>query len=222
MGPMDKTLVIDYYTDILCVWAWIAQRRIDELNRELGERVQLRYYYVDIFGDVESKMDTQWKDRGCYTGFADHVQKSASVFSDVQINSRIWTEVRPTTSANAHLVLKAVEIAHDRQTSIELALAFRKAFFVDALDIGNLDVLYELVARSGANRSLVASNINNGTAMAALMNDYQKAKQQGIKGSPSFVIDGGRQTLYGNVGYRVLHANIEELLKHPSDEASWC
>ena len=24
-------IVIDYYTDVLCVWAWIAQRRIDEL-----------------------------------------------------------------------------------------------------------------------------------------------------------------------------------------------
>ncbi|MEZ5483114.1 MAG: hypothetical protein R3E73_13460 [Porticoccaceae bacterium] len=32
-------------------------------------------------------------------------------------------------------------------------------------------------------------------------------------GSPSYVINGGRQTLYGNVGYRVLRANIDELLK---------
>jgi hypothetical protein len=35
-------------------------------------------------------------------------------------------------------------------------------------------------------------------------------------------MDGGRQILYGNVGYRVLHSNIEQLLKHPQDEASWC
>ena len=56
----------------------------------------------------------------------------------------------------------------------------------------------------------------------ALMHDYQKSKQQNIKGSPTYVIDGGRQVLYGNVGYRVLHANIEELLKNPRDEKSWC
>jgi predicted DsbA family dithiol-disulfide isomerase len=54
------------------------------------------------------------------------------------------------------------------------------------------------------------------------MSDYQQAKQNAIKGSPSYVIDGGRQTLYGNVGYRVLSANIEELLKNPANEASWC
>ena len=31
--PMNKLLIIDYYTDFLCLWGWIAQRRIDELNR---------------------------------------------------------------------------------------------------------------------------------------------------------------------------------------------
>jgi predicted DsbA family dithiol-disulfide isomerase len=30
---MKKPLVIDYYSDILCVWAWIAQRRIEELKQ---------------------------------------------------------------------------------------------------------------------------------------------------------------------------------------------
>jgi hypothetical protein len=32
----------------------------------------------------------------------------------------------------------------------------------------------------------------------------------------------GRQILYGHVGYRVLNANIEELLSHPENKASWC
>jgi hypothetical protein len=32
----------------------------------------------------------------------------------------------------------------------------------------------------------------------------------------------GRQRLNGNVGYRVLEANIRELLNHPAGEQSWC
>jgi predicted DsbA family dithiol-disulfide isomerase len=66
------------------------------------------------------------------------------------------------------------------------------------------------------------TSIRDGSAMAFLMGDYQNAKRQEIKGSPSYVIGDGRQTLYGNVGYRVILANIEELLKNPTDEASWC
>ncbi len=58
--------------------------------------------------------------------------------------------------------------------------------------------------------------------MAALLADYRKAGERGIKGSPSWVMNEGRQVLYGNVGYRILNANIEELLRHPDQEASWC
>ena len=219
---MDKTLIIDYYTDVLCVWAWIAQRRIDELNKKLVNKIEFRYYYVDIFGDVPSKMNTQWEKKGGYVGFAEHVQKSASIFEDVAISSKIWTKVRPATSANAHLVLKAIERTYEKNESIDMALKFRTAFFIDALDIGNLEVLFGIVKANGLDQDKISKSIHDGSAMAMLMHDYQKSKQQSIKGSPSYVIDEGRQTLYGNVGYRVLLANIEELLQNPSDEASWC
>ena len=219
---MKSPLIIDYYTDILCVWAWIAQRRIDELNQQLGGKIEFQYYYVDVFGDVANKMQKQWQHRDGYDGFAEHVQKSASGFEDIPISSKLWTEVKPATSANAHLMLKAVELACDKNKSTEMALKLRKAFFLDAVDIGDLNTLYGLVESAGLDRGAVASCIENGTAMAALMQDYQRAKEQNIKGSPSYVMDGGRQTLYGNVGYRVLLANIEELLKKPAAEASWC
>jgi hypothetical protein len=32
----------------------------------------------------------------------------------------------------------------------------------------------------------------------------------------------GRQKLFGNVGYRLLEANVQELLRTPAGEASWC
>jgi predicted DsbA family dithiol-disulfide isomerase len=218
----NKPLIIDYYTDILCVWAWVAQRRIDELNEQLGEKIEIRHYYVDIFGDVAGKIDMQWKQKGGYAGFASHVQESVKAYEDAPVHSGIWTEIQPATSANAHLILKAIEIAYGKRRSIDTALILRNAFFVDALDIGNLDVLRDLVNANGLDHNVISSMTSDGTAMAALMSDYQESKRQNIKGSPSYVIDGGRQVLFGNVGYRVIHANIEELLKHPQDEASWC
>jgi predicted DsbA family dithiol-disulfide isomerase len=219
---MDKTLVIDYYTDILCVWAWIAQKRIDELNKKLSNNIELQCYYVDIFGDVPTKINKQWKSKGGYVGFAEHIHKSASAFEYAHINPKIWTEVRPNTSANAHLVLNAVKITYDKNKSIDMALKFRTAFFVDGFDIGNLEVLFDLVKTNGLDRNTINTSIRDGSAMASLMSDYQKSKEQDIIGSPSYVIGGGRQTLYGNVGYRVILANIEELLKNQTDEASWC
>ena len=219
---MDREIVIDYYTDVLCVWAWIAQRRIEELDEQFGDAIKWRYHYVDIFGDTAAKMERQWSDRGLFEGFGKHVLDSASAYEDAPANPAIWARVRPTTSANAHLFLKAVELSHSPQESIALALSLRTAFFVQAEDLGSYEILMKVSTDKGLDETSISQVIRDGSALAALMSDYQKANELAIKGSPSYVMDGGRQTLYGNVGYRVLQANIEELLSNPTDEASWC
>ena len=44
-----------------------------------------------------------------------------------------------------------------------------------------------------------------------------------IEGSPSLVLNEGRQKLYGNVGFRLIEANVQGLINAPAaDDASWC
>ncbi|MEH6649577.1 MAG: DsbA family protein [Motiliproteus sp.] len=222
-------LQIDYYTDLLCVWAWIAQRQIDEMKQQWGSQVQLRNHYTDIFGDVPGRMANQWKEKGGYGGFADHVQHSAAPYDNAPVHPELWRRVRPSSSFPAHLLLKACLLSSDVSTESEaeanteaLALALRQAFFVDALDISDSKVLMAIAERAGLKPAALQAEIDSGRAAAAVMADYQKARQQQVKGSPSWVMNDGRQTLYGNIGYRVLHANIEEQLRHPEVEACWC
>ena len=54
------------------------------------------------------------------------------------------------------------------------------------------------------------------------MTDYRSAQNTGVSDSPAYVLDGERQVLFGNVSYRVINANIEERLRKPTYEASWC
>ncbi|PCI60880.1 MAG: disulfide bond formation protein DsbA [Gammaproteobacteria bacterium] len=219
---MNEKLIVHYYTDILCVWAWIAQPRIEELNKNFPHNIIIKHHYLDIFGNTAEKIQRQWAERGSYNGFSQHVVDSAKPYKDALINADIWSKTRPASSSNAHLILKAVELCHDQSTSIKMALIFRKAFFIDALDISNITQLYNILQQHGIDENPIRQTLLNGTAMAELMLDYQQAKQQRLKGSPTYIIDNGRQILYGNVGYRVLHANIEEQLKQPNNEASWC
>ena len=211
---MSKPITVDYFTDILCVWAWIVQQRIEELNKQFADRIEIRHQYLDIFGNTATRIQDQWKNNGLYDGFGDHVTQSAAPFEAAPVNAEIWHKVRPTTSANAHLILKATELAHGSQVAADFALSIRKAFFVDALDISHFDTLDELLMREQIELAPVHDCINNGKALAALIGDFQKAKQYEIKGSPTLVLDNGRQTLYGNVCYRVIHTNVEELLNN--------
>ncbi len=219
---MKQPLQVDYYTDVLCVWAWIAQHRIDELEKEQGEKICIRHHCINVFGDTATRIGSRWSERGGYAGFAGHVQESAAPYEYAPVNAAIWRDVRPHTSGTAHLVLKAAELITTADDSRRLALTLRKHFFVDGLDIGDKRVVLDSARQAGFDVADLTAVIDSGQAMASLMSDYDDAKELGLKGSPSLVLNNGRQVLYGNVGYRILNANITELLKKPVSEASWC
>jgi predicted DsbA family dithiol-disulfide isomerase len=103
-----------------------------------------------------------------------------------------------------------------------MALRIRHAFFCETLDIADLSLLLDLAAAEKLDSESLRNALKNGSAIAALSNDLRSANELGVKGSPTWVLNEGRQVLYGNVGYRILSANIEELLKSPGSEASWC
>jgi len=221
-SQQPKPLVIDYYSDVLCVWSWVAQRRNDELHSQWGEQIQLRSHYLNLFGSYERRMSQQWATRGGAEGFADYVHASVKPFDNAPIHPALWRSTKPQSSLNAHLFIKACELHHGREASERFTLAIREAFYTQAQDIGQQSIILDIAKRQSLESALLLDALECGTAAAALMVDYQKAQENNIKGSPSWVLDGGRQVLYGNVGYRVLHANIEELLRKPSGEASWC
>jgi predicted DsbA family dithiol-disulfide isomerase len=214
--------VIDYYTDILCIWAWIAQPRLDELQRQWGNRIEVRHRYVDIFGDSHTKIKQRWGQQDGFEKFSAHVTQSAAPFDDTPLHANIWKVVRPRSSLPAHLLLKAIGIIHGATEVETMALQIRRAFFVDALDISQLGLLLDLAESQQLDIDALKGSLMDGRAMAGLSGDQQCARELGIKGSPTWVLNEGRQILYGNVGYRILNANIEELLKRPAAEASWC
>ena len=213
---------IDYYTDILCVWAWIAQPRLEELQKQWGHQITVRCRYVDIFGDALTKIPQRWGAEDGFEKFNAHLAHATEPFTDTPVNPAIWTQIRPRSSLPAHLVLKAVSIISGEDAVQTLALQIRRAFFADALDIGQLRLLLDLAQQHGLDAQALEAAIMDGGAMAALSSDQQLARDLGVKGSPTWVLNEGRQILYGNVGYRILNANIEELVKRPGSEASWC
>jgi predicted DsbA family dithiol-disulfide isomerase len=222
------TVTISYFSDVLCVWAYFAEPRIDEVQRNFGASVQFDHRFCSVFGDTARKMQTAWGAKGGYQGFSDHLHHAAESFPEIRLHPDLWLTVRPASSMSPHLVLKAAQLLESRGSaptgSAEAAIrGMRRAFFEAALDISNWEVQREVLQASGVDPISAQDVIQDGRAFAALASDYQEAESMRLQGSPSFVLNDGRQKLYGNVGYRIIEANIQELLRAPHpDQASWC
>jgi predicted DsbA family dithiol-disulfide isomerase len=228
------TVQVTYFSDVLCIWAYAAQARIDAVKEKFGDTVRLDYRFCSVFGDTARKINSAWRDKGEYVGFNAHLRKVALQFPHIEVHPEIWLKTRSPTSANAHLFLTAVQQWQQERegqsqsgsaTSVfdKVTWAFRCGFFRDCRDIARWDVQCELAEPFGVDISAIEQRIHDGTAFAGLAADYQDADKMRIEGSPSFVLNDGRQKLYGNVGFRIIEANIQELLRAPgSDQASWC
>jgi predicted DsbA family dithiol-disulfide isomerase len=222
MSERAGPIAIDYYTDMLCVWAWVAQPRLKELQNQWGQQLTVRHRYVDIFGDSHTKIPAAWGEQDGFERFSEHVIRAAADFDQSAVNPGVWSSVRPRSSLQAHLLLKSVALVVGEAAVDAMALRIRRAFFSEARDISELSLLLELAAEMGLDTAPLQGALRDGSALAALSDDQRSASGMGVRGSPTWVINEGRQILYGNVGYRILRANIEELLKHPGSEASWC
>jgi predicted DsbA family dithiol-disulfide isomerase len=224
---------ITYFSDVLCVWAYVSQARIDAVKEEFGDAVRIENRFCSVFGDTARKITSTWKDKGGYQGFNLHLRQVAESFPHIEVHPEIWLKTRPSTSASAHLFMTAVQQCEHRSgvaggqsaPSIfdQVMWSFRCAFFRDCRDISRWDIQCEIAEALGADINAIEECVHGGAAFARLAGDYEDADKMRIEGSPSFVLNEGRQKLYGNVGFRLIEANIEELLRTPcTDEASWC
>ena len=224
---------ISYFTDILCIWAYASQARIDAINEKFSDAIDVEYRFCSVFGDTEQKIASVWKDKGGYDGFNSHLREVAARFPHIELHPEIWVKTRPPTSASAHLFIKAVQhLTHEakgqgnllsKHTVAQVLSAFRAAFFRDGRNIACWDVQCEIAEALDIDRVAVERSIHDGTAFARLAADYQDVDRMRIEGSPSYVLNEGRQKLYGNVGFHLIEANIQELLNtRGENEASWC
>jgi predicted DsbA family dithiol-disulfide isomerase len=228
----SKSVSIMHFSDVLCIWAYLAQIRMDKLKAKFGDQVNIHYHFMQVFGSVESKMEQNWNHRGGVAAYGKLVCDVAAGFDHVEVHEDVWLKNKPTSSTSCHLFLKAAQLAEKKgeMPSIEghdsivepLAWQMRLDFFKSLIDVSALSAQYDLADKLGLPMDKIQAEIASGAAFAALDDDLQLKEKHRVMGSPTMVFNEGRQMIYGNVGYRVIEANVQELLNKPKAAASWC
>jgi len=223
-----STVKIVHFSDVLCIWAYGGEANLFRLVKEFGPGVSMDVHHCSVFPDTQTKMDRAWGQRGGYEGYGRHVREAAARFDDLTIHPDTWSRVRPRSSASPHLCVKAIELleasdpaalaaAFSQRPSIKAAKELRRAFFADARDISNWKEQRTVCDRIGVDFDAVLEKIETGEAIARLAADYDLAQSSGVRGSPTYLMNDGRQKLYGNVSYGILAANVAELISDDGD-----
>jgi len=214
-------LKVDYFSDVLCVWAFINEKRLEEVEQQLGKDLDIELQFLPNFASVHPKIEAGWKDKGGFEGYAEHVSEVADQF-DITLHKDAWSSIRPASSMMAHAYIKAVQSIHGHLKAREYSLELRKAFFLEAKDISKVAECKTVALSIKIDWEAVAVYFESGQALSDLNMDFQCAKDYQISVSPAWVFNEGRQKLIGNVGYRVLEVNLKELISQKPLKQNWC
>lgn len=191
---MSDPLPIIVYSDVICPWCYVGKRRLEaalsdtgmppsipkdlrfswrpfELNPDMPpEGIERSAYRARKFGAARSAdLDRKMRETGAELGIAfafDRMQRT------------------PNTRLAHRLIWEAGR--QDRQGAVVDRL-FR-AYFEEALDIGERAVLETLAAESGLDAVGVAAALGEEESLQAVVELEQQGYRMGIQGVPFFIL----------------------------------
>lgn len=222
----DGRIHFTYWSDPLCVWAFVAQPKLDHMLEEFGELLDVRYRVVPVFGSVPYRFSRgPWAQQGP-KGRAEATREICSRFG-IEVSGAVWTEDTPASSWAPALAIEAVFELEERGeypdgSGAAYQRSLREAFFLRDRNTARRSVQLEVAEQTGLPLARLEASLDDGSAMARLWEDHHARERGHVRGSPTYVFDEGREILYGNVAEGIIHSTIEELRRGLQPGRSEC
>lgn len=183
-------LQIDIFSDPVCPWCLVGLNRLDKVIKGLpgDNEVELRHhpFLLDANTPVEGEdvveMLTRKYGREPYDAW-DRLEAEAKT---VGIDLDMRKQKMRYRSQPAQVLIAA---AQDRGTQHELALALSHAYYMDALNISDPEVLSDIGTRFGFQPEEVRALVKDAAAQSAVETAAAQLSAQGISGVPFFVFN---------------------------------
>ncbi len=225
--PPREPLHFEYWSDPLCIWAYCAEEKLGRILEEWGDALVVDYRIVPVFGSIPRRMEEGSWSAGGPIGRRDATRRVAEQHGRSDIRGELWVRDCPSSSWSSGAAAKAAFLLEAREESpagsgAAYLWALRRAAFERDLNIARRSVQLEVAESVGLSPSAFGALLNTGLPLAALSEDDDDRKAAGVRGSPTYLFDGGRATLYGNFPFEILHGTVAELLRGLGLGASAC
>ena len=184
---------IDVVADVICPWCFVGKRRLEralalrpdltatlswrpfELNPDLpSDGIPRELYLSAKFGNSRA---------------ADRLNAVVSAAGRAEGIEFDFARIRRTPNTlRAH---RLVHLASDKGAAGRIVEALFRAYFVDGLDVGEIDTLAELAARAGLDETETLQYLMSDAGTPEVRAEEHRARRLGIHAVPYFVLERG-------------------------------
>lgn len=183
---------IEIILDTVCPWCFIGKRRFE---RALDMRPQSDLSVVWSPYQLNPTMPAGGMERKSYLaakfGGPERAERQNERLVQTGLEEGIdfnFAAIKRTPNTiNSHRLIYYAQRAGDQEPVVE---ALFRSFFFDGLDIGDPDILADIGAANGLNRSELDRYLRSDEDRSLIQAQDEKARQAGITGVPCYVIDG--------------------------------
>ncbi len=193
---------IDVWSDVVCPWCYIGKRRFESaLARFAGPvpvEVTYRAYQLDPTappGSTRPLPEAYARKFGGPERAAQIIEHLTSVAADDGITFHLDRAKRANTLL-AHRLVWFAGRADDHRRQAAMKERLMAAYFTDALDVSDPDVLADLAAEVGIPRPAATRLLAGDDGLDEVIQDIARATAYGITAVPTYVVD-GRWTIPG-------------------------
>jgi putative protein-disulfide isomerase len=179
---MDKVLY--YVHDPMCSWCWAFNKTWGEIQAQLPDGIDVRYVLGGLAPDSDQPMPVELKERissGWYS-----IQERVP---GTQFNHDFWTLCQPrrSTYPSSRAILAAKQL--DNASEKAMLLAIQQAYYLQAKNPSNDDVLIECANSVGLNGKAFSELLNSTAIHQQLLAEIKFARSMGINSFPSLVFE---------------------------------
>ena len=178
------SLTIDVVSDVICPWCYIGKRRLEKALAILGENPEVRWLPFQLNPDMPQGGMPRAEYRVAKFGSAERAKGlDARVAAEGAVEGIAFAFDRIERTPNTAAAHRLIELAQKHGAGTRVVDALFRAYFEEARDIGDDQVLQEIAQRCGV------PDWPRGADAATVAALEEEMRGHGISAVPTFIFN---------------------------------
>jgi predicted DsbA family dithiol-disulfide isomerase len=188
---MDRKVVIQVVSDVVCPWCYIGKRRLAKALDLLGQKdVEVRWTAFQLNPNAPPEGWNRREYRAAKFGgveIADRLQdRVVAAAAEEELHFRFDVVEKTPNTFDAHRLIWLAEKTGVQDAVVE---SLFHAYFMEGRDVGDRGVLREI-----GERHSLEMPFDSDLGVAEVSSEEEEARAQGVSGVPTFFLNGSPVT----------------------------
>ena len=191
---LRNKMKVEIWSDVVCPFCYIGKRRFETALTQFAHSSELEIVWKSyqlnpsqVSDPNKSAVQSLAESKGISLAEA---QRLTEYVTDMAKTVGLHYNFDKTVVANTFRAHQFTHFAKTQGKQNEAEEILFHAYFIEGLNIDNIDILAQLADKIGLDSTALRTTIENGPYEDAVVHDFYEARQVGVQGVPFFLIDG--------------------------------